>query len=168
MRIGSGYDVHRLVAGRPLVLGGVNIPYEKGLLGHSDADVLTHAVCDAVLGALGLGDIGQHFPDTSEAYKGANSVSLLKTCRDLMKAHGYVLGNMDATVFAQAPKLAIYKDSMERCLAKALGAEVNQVNVKATTTEGLGSIGKGEGMAAECTILLMPEDSGSSVAKSSQ
>lgn len=154
MRIGSGYDIHCMVSGRPLILGGVAIPFEKGLLGHSDADVLTHAVCDAVLGALGLGDLGRHFPDTSEAFKDISSIKLLKRCVDLMQQGGYRLVNLDATVFAQAPKLSDYKAEMEKRLADAFHTDADRVNVKATTTEGLGYIGRGEGMAAECVLLI--------------
>lgn len=154
MRIGSGYDIHRLVSGRPLILGGVEIPFEKGLSGHSDADVLTHAVCDALLGALGLGDIGRHFPDTSAEFKGIRSIKLLERCVDLMQQAGYRLLNLDATVFAQAPKLSPHKVEMEKCLAEAFHTGADRINVKATTTEGLGYIGRGEGMAAECVLLI--------------
>jgi 2-C-methyl-D-erythritol 2,4-cyclodiphosphate synthase len=154
MRIGTGYDIHRMVSGRPLILGGVAIPSTKGLLGHSDADVLTHAVCDALLGALGLGDLGEHFPDTSEAFKDISSIELLKRCVELMQPAGYRLVNLDATVFAQAPKLSPHKAEMEKRLADAFHADANRVNVKATTTEGLGYIGRGEGMAAECVLLI--------------
>ncbi len=154
MRIGSGYDVHRLVSGRPLILGGVAIPFEKGLLGHSDADVLTHAVCDALLGALGLGDLGRHFPDTSAAFKDISSILLLQRCVELMQQAGYRLVNLDATIFAQAPKLSSHKAEMERRLADTLNTDADRVNIKATTTEGLGYIGRGEGMAAECTLLI--------------
>lgn len=154
MRIGSGYDVHRLVEGRPLILGGIEIPFEKGLLGHSDADVLTHAVCDAVLGAAGLGDLGRHFPDTSEKYKDSNSIELLKICGEMMMAKGFELVNADATLFAQVPKIAPYKKQMEQRLAKALKVPDDCINVKATTTEGLGFVGRQEGMAAECVVLI--------------
>lgn len=154
MRIGSGYDVHCLVEGRPLILGGVEIPFEKGLLGHSDADVLTHAVCDAVLGAAGLGDLGRHFPDTSEAFKDSDSIELLKICRQRMRDTGFELVNLDATLFAQAPKISPYKKEMEGRLAKALQVQVDCVNVKATTTEGLGFVGRQEGMAAQCVVLI--------------
>ena len=154
MRIGSGYDVHRLIEGRPLILGGVEIPFEKGLLGHSDADVLTHAVCDAVLGAAGLGDLGRHFPDTSDAFKDSNSIELLKICRRKMHDIGFELVNLDATLFAQAPKIAPYKKQMEGLLAEALQVQDDCVNVKATTTEGLGFVGRQEGMAAQCVVLL--------------
>jgi 2-C-methyl-D-erythritol 2,4-cyclodiphosphate synthase len=154
MRIGSGYDVHRLVSGRALILGGVAVPFEKGLLGHSDADVLTHAVCDALLGALGLGDIGRHFPDSSAAFRDISSILLLQRCVELMQQAGYRLVNLDATIFAQAPKLSSHKAEMEKHLADALHADADRVNIKATTTEGLGYIGRGEGMAAECTLLI--------------
>jgi 2-C-methyl-D-erythritol 2,4-cyclodiphosphate synthase len=154
MRIGSGYDVHRLVSGRPLILGGVAVPFEKGLLGHSDADVLTHAVCDALLGALGLGDLGRHFPDTSAAFKDISSLLLLRRCVELMQQAGYRLVNLDATIFAQAPKLSPHKAEMEKRLADAFHADADRVNIKATTTEGLGYIGRGEGLAAECTLLI--------------
>lgn len=154
MRIGSGYDIHRLVSGRPLILGGVEIPFEKGLSGHSDADVLTHAVCDALLGALGLGDIGRHFPDTSAEFRGIRSIKLLERCVDMMEQAGYRLLNLDATVFAQAPKLSSHKVEMEKCLAEAFHTGADRINIKATTTEGLGYIGKGEGMAAECVLLI--------------
>ncbi|MEJ2155596.1 MAG: 2-C-methyl-D-erythritol 2,4-cyclodiphosphate synthase [Desulfobacteraceae bacterium] len=154
MRIGSGYDVHRLVSGRPLILGGVEISFNKGLLGHSDADVLIHAVCDALLGALGLGDLGQHFPDGSAEFKDISSIILLGRCVDLMRQAGYRLVNLDATVLAQAPKLAPYKAEMEMGLAKAFDTDAARINVKATTAEGLGYIGRGEGMAAECVLLI--------------
>ncbi len=154
MRIGSGYDVHRLVAGRPLILGGVVIPHDKGLLGHSDADVLTHAVCDALLGALGLGDLGRHFPDTSKKYKNIKSIELLQECIGFMEQEGYRLVNLDATVLAQAPHISPHKAEMEARLAKVFNTEAKRINIKATTTEGLGFIGRGEGMAAECVLLI--------------
>ena len=154
MRIGHGYDVHRLVEGRALILGGVQIPYEKGLLGHSDADVLTHAVMDACLGALALGDIGKHFPDTDPQYRGADSIVLLKHVKSLMDKKGYHLSNVDATIIAQAPKLASYIPLMRDKLAEALGCEVDRVSVKATTEEGLGFTGSGEGMAVHAVCLL--------------
>jgi 2-C-methyl-D-erythritol 2,4-cyclodiphosphate synthase len=154
MRIGWGYDVHRLIDGRPLILGGVDIPFGKGLLGHSDADVLTHAACDAVLGALGLGDLGLHFPDSSEQYKDVYSILLLERCSQMMIDRGFKLVNLDATVFAQAPKLKPYREDMERYLAGALRAPAECVNVKATTTEGLGFVGREEGMAAQCVVLI--------------
>lgn len=154
IRIGQGYDVHILVKGRPLILGGVPIPFEKGLQGHSDADVLVHAVCDALLGALGLGDLGQHFPDTDKAYQDVYSIDLLETCCEMMAAQGYGLINMDATVFAQEPKIAPYRDAIQEKLALTMGVALEQVNIKATTTEGLGYIGAGDGMAAMCVVLI--------------
>ena len=155
MRIGHGYDVHRLVEGRRLILGGVDIPWERGLLGHSDADVLTHAVMDALLGAAGLGDIGQHFPDTDPAYAGADSLKLLEHVAGLLRERGFVVGNVDATVLAQRPKLAPHIPRMRENLARAMGAEPAQVNVKATTEEGLGFTGSGGGMAAHAVCLLI-------------
>ena len=155
-RIGHGYDVHRLVEGRKLILGGVEIPYEKGLLGHSDADVLTHAVMDAMLGALALGDIGKHFPDTDPAYKGADSIELLRQVNGLIRAEGYQLGNLDVTVAAQRPKLAPHIPAMRQRLADALGVPVTDISVKATTEEGLGITGQGEGMTATAICLLEP------------
>lgn len=154
-RIGHGYDVHRLVPGRGLVLGGVTIPYEKGLLGHSDADVLTHAVMDALLGAAALGDIGRLFPDSDPAYAGADSIGLLRRVVDLIGEHGYVLGNLDVTVIAQAPKLMPYVEQMRGILAAACGADISQINIKATTEEGLGFTGIGEGIAAHSVALLV-------------
>lgn len=147
-RFGMGYDVHRLTEGRKLLIGGVEIPYEKGLLGHSDADVLLHAVTDAILGAAGLGDIGRHFPDTEEAWKGADSAVLLTRAMALVREQGYRVGNVDATIVAQAPKLAPYIPAMRENIARCLGVEAAQVNVKATTEEHLGFTGRGEGMAA--------------------
>ena len=154
MRIGTGYDVHRLTEGRKLILGGVEIPYEKGLLGHSDADVLTHAVMDALLGAAALPDIGELFPDRDPKYEGANSLSLLFEVRALLKSKGYRVENVDATLIAERPKLAPYKREMIRNIADTLGIPENAVNVKATTEEGLGFTGKGEGIAAEAVCLL--------------
>lgn len=154
MRIGTGYDVHRLVEGRKLVLGGVEIPFEKGLLGHSDADVLLHAVMDALLGASALGDIGKHFPDTDPAYKGISSVSLLEKVGELLAENGYLVENIDATIIAQAPKLRPYIDTMRDNIAQALGIENGQVNVKATTEEGLGFTGTGEGISSQAVCLL--------------
>lgn len=159
MRIGMGYDVHRLVENRPLILGGVPIPFQKGLLGHSDADVLLHAIADSLLGAAGLGDIGQHFPDTDPAFKGADSHMLLVRCGELIRERGYAVGNLDATLFAQAPKIAPYREAMRERIAEALKIEPARVNVKATTTEGLGFVGAGEGMAAQCVALLEPKAS---------
>ena len=154
LRVGHGYDVHRLVDGRTLILGGVTIPYEKGLLGHSDADVLVHAVMDALLGAAALGDIGQHFPDTDPAYKGISSISLLEHVGELLEEKGYVVENIDATIIAQRPKLAAYRPQMAEKIAKALKLEPGRVSVKATTEEGLGFTGAGEGIAAQAITLL--------------
>jgi 2-C-methyl-D-erythritol 2,4-cyclodiphosphate synthase len=154
MRIGHGYDVHRLVAGRDLILGGMNISYEKGLDGHSDADVLTHAVMDALLGAAGLGDIGRHFPDTDLAYKGISSMALLKQVREKIAAAGYCVGNVDVTVIAQAPKLKDYIPQMEANLAVMLATSVKNINVKATTEERLGFTGDGSGIACHAVCLL--------------
>ncbi|MBR2445549.1 MAG: 2-C-methyl-D-erythritol 2,4-cyclodiphosphate synthase [Clostridia bacterium] len=154
MRIGHGYDVHRLVEGRDLILGGVNIPYEKGLLGHSDADVLTHAIMDALLGAAALGDIGKHFPDTDPAYKGADSLKLAAHVAALLHAQGYRIGNIDATVIAQAPKLAPHIPTMRQNLARALGCDQDCINIKATTEEHLGFTGEGLGMAAHAVCLI--------------
>lgn len=154
MRIGQGYDVHKLVPDRRLILGGVDIPFELGLLGHSDADVLAHAVMDALLGAAALGDIGQHFPDTDPAYAGADSLALLKAVMGLLKEQGYRLGNVDATVLAQAPKLAPHIPQMRENLARAMGVDVSQVSVKATTEEGLGFTGEKLGIAAHAVALV--------------
>ena len=154
MRIGHGYDVHRLTQGRKLILGGVEIPFEKGLLGHSDADVLTHAVMDALLGAAGLGDIGRLFPDTDPAYAGADSLVLLDAVMERLRAAGYRVGNVDATILAQRPKLAPHIPAMRANLARRLGVEPGRVNVKATTEEKLGFTGSGEGMAAHAVCLL--------------
>ncbi len=154
-RVGHGYDVHRLVEGRDCIIGGVNIPHDKGLLGHSDADVLLHAVMDAVLGALGLGDIGKHFPDTDPAYKGADSMALSRHVAVLLREQGYSIGNIDATVIAQAPKLAPHIPAMRAHIAEAFGAEESSVNVKATTEEKLGFTGAGEGIAAHAVCLLV-------------
>ena len=154
MRIGQGYDVHRLVEGRKLILGGVEIPYEKGLLGHSDADVLTHAVMDALLGAAALGDIGKLFPDTDERYRGADSIGLLREVGRVLDENGYKVGNIDCTVVAQAPKLVPHREQMRLNMAQALGIEVNRISVKATTEEKLGFTGDGSGMAAQAIALL--------------
>jgi len=155
IRIGNGLDVHALVAGRKLVLGGVTIPFERGLKGHSDADALLHAICDAVLGALGEGDIGAHFPDSDPRYEDADSRILLRAVWQRAVAEGYSLGNVDATVVAEAPRLAPYIRQMTANIASDLGAGIEQVNVKATTTEGLGFAGRGEGIAALATVLLI-------------
>lgn len=154
MRIGHGYDVHRLVEDRDLILGGVKIPYEKGLLGHSDADVLTHAVMDALLGAAALGDIGKHFPDTDPAYKGADSLALAAHVAALLAENGYRIENIDATLLAQAPKLAPHIPEMRKNLAASLGIDMEQVSVKATTEEGLGFTGEGLGIAAHAVCLI--------------
>ena len=154
MRIGHGYDVHRLVPGRDLILGGVKLDHPLGLDGHSDADVLTHAVMDALLGAAGLGDIGRHFPDTDPAYKGADSLKLLTHVRELLAERGFRVGNIDVTVIAQAPKLAPHIARMEQNLAETLGVEVARVNVKATTEERLGFTGRGEGISCHAVCLL--------------
>ena len=159
MRIGHGYDVHRLTEGRKLILGGVEIPWERGLLGHSDADVLTHAVMDALLGALALGDIGQHFPDTDPKYSGADSLQLLRHVIELIQSHGFQVGNVDATILAQAPKLAPHIPAMRENLARAMGVELSQVSVKATTEEGLGFTGHKEGIAAHAVALLISNPS---------
>ncbi|MBP1938403.1 2-C-methyl-D-erythritol 2,4-cyclodiphosphate synthase [Paenibacillus sediminis] len=155
IRVGQGFDVHQLVEGRPCIIGGVQIPFEKGLLGHSDADVLLHAVTDAILGALGLGDIGKHFPDNDPAFKDADSLKLLEHVWGLAKEKGYRLGNVDATIIAQKPKMAPYIPQMVDIIAKALDAETEQVNVKATTTEQLGFTGRGEGIAAQSIVCLV-------------
>ena len=154
MRIGHGYDVHRLVEGRKLILGGVEIPFEKGLVGHSDADVLVHAVMDALLGAAALGDIGKLFPDNDDAYLGADSVELLKKVRNVLQEHGWKPGNLDATVIAQRPKLAPYIDTMRKRIADALETDAENVSVKATTEERLGFTGSGEGIAAHAVCLI--------------
>ena len=154
MRIGHGYDVHRLVEGRKLIMGGVDIPYEKGLLGHSDADVLLHAIADALLGALAMGDIGKHFPDTDPAFKGADSMKLLEHVVGLIKAKGYCVGNLDATIIAQKPKMAPHIQSMRENIARACGVGLDLINVKATTEEGLGFTGTGEGISAHAVVLL--------------
>ena len=155
MRIGHGYDVHRLVEGRPLILGGVDIPHKKGLLGHSDADVLTHAVMDALLGALALGDIGKHFPDTDEKWKGADSLRLAEAVRELVCRDGWSIGNVDATILAQAPKLAPHILLMRQNIAKALAIDPDRVSVKATTEEKLGFTGEKLGIAAHAVCLLI-------------
>lgn len=153
-RIGHGYDVHRLVEGRPLIIGGVSIPHDTGLLGHSDADVLVHAVMDSMLGALALGDIGKHFPDTDEQYKGADSIELLRLVAKLINEHGYAVSNIDSTILAQAPKLAPHIDQMRKNIASAIGIEVDCVSVKATTEEKLGFTGEKKGIAAHAVCLL--------------
>ncbi len=156
MRIGHGYDVHRLVQGRKLILGGVDIPHHAGLLGHSDADVLTHAIIDALLGAAALGDIGQHFPDSDPQYKGISSLRLLAEVMEKLRAEGYRIGNMDSTLIAQAPRLAPYIPQMRHNLSRHLGVPLSHINVKATTEEKLGFSGREEGIAAHCVTLLLP------------
>ena len=154
MRVGIGYDVHRLVKGRDLIIGGVNIPYEKGLLGHSDADVLTHAIMDSLLGATALGDIGKHFPDTDEKYKGASSLDLLKEVKKLIEEKHYIVENIDAVIVAEKPKMAPYIDEMIKNIASILGIETEQINIKATTEEGLGVTGGGEGISSHVVVML--------------
>ena len=154
MRIGMGYDVHRLQEGCKLIMGGVEIPYEKGLLGHSDADVLVHAVMDALLGAAALGDIGKHFPDTDPAYKGISSILLLQKVGELLEEHCFLIENIDATIIAQAPKMRPHIEQMEKNIAEALHIETNQVNVKATTEEGLGFTGSGEGISSQAICAI--------------
>ncbi|HZG71165.1 MAG TPA: 2-C-methyl-D-erythritol 2,4-cyclodiphosphate synthase [Chondromyces sp.] len=156
-RIGQGFDVHQLTEGRPLIVGGIEIPYEKGLLGHSDADVLLHAVTDACLGAIAAGDIGKHFPDTDAAFKDADSAVLLQQVWQMIKEKGYKLGNIDCTIIAQKPKMAPHIERMRSRIAELLEAEIDQVNVKATTTEKLGFAGRGEGIAAQTAVLLIKE-----------
>lgn len=155
MRIGIGYDVHQLAPNRKLFLGGVEIPFERGLLGHSDADVLIHAICDAILGALGLGDIGRHFPDSDPAYQGISSLILLENVAAQMHSRQYVIGNLDTIIIAQKPKVSKYVEAMRTTLAQTLRTTPERVNIKATTTEGLGFTGREEGMAAQAIVLLM-------------
>lgn len=154
IRIGQGFDVHQLAEGSPLIIGGIEIPYEKGLIGHSDADVLLHTITDAILGALALGDIGKHFPDTDPAYKGVDSAKLLQKVWELAKEQGYHLGNLDATIIAQKPKMAPYIPAMCQRVAELLEVEIGQVNIKATTTEKLGFTGRSEGIATMAVVLL--------------
>ncbi len=154
MRIGMGYDVHKLVEDRKLIIGGVEIPYEKGLLGHSDADVLLHAIMDALLGAAALGDIGKHFPDTDEKYKGISSIKLLEHVGQLLADNGFVIGNIDSTIIAQRPKMAPYREQMRENIARALKIDISQIGVKATTEEGLGFTGAGEGISSQAIALL--------------
>jgi 2-C-methyl-D-erythritol 2,4-cyclodiphosphate synthase len=158
MRIGTGYDAHRLVEDRPLILGGVNIPYSKGLLGHSDADVLVHAVCDAVLGALGLGDIGRHFPDTDNSYKDISSLKILESVQQMAEERNFYCGNVDATIVAQAPKLSNFMEQMKTNIAKGLKTSAEKINIKATTTEGMGPEGTGEGISAQAVVLMIEKD----------
>ncbi len=154
MRIGQGYDVHQLVEGRPLILGGVHVPYDKGLAGHSDADVLLHAICDALLGAAALGDIGQHFPDTDKKFSGVDSRVLLRAVSDLLNQGSHDIMNLDATIVAQKPKLSPYVAQMRQTIAEDLNVDISQVNIKATTTEKLGFEGRGEGIAAQAIALI--------------
>ena len=155
MRIGHGYDVHRLTEGRKLILGGVEIPFEKGLDGHSDADVLIHAVMDALLGAAGKGDIGKHFPDTDDAYKGASSVSLLREVNDILKKEGFIIGNIDVTLIAEEPKIGKYTNEMKQVMADAMECLPQQINIKGTTTEKLGFTGRREGIACMASCIIM-------------
>ena len=155
MRVGMGYDVHRLVPERDLIIGGVKIPYEKGLLGHSDADVLLHAIMDALLGAAALGDIGKHFPDNDPAYNGADSLMLLGRVGEILSGEGYVIENIDSTIIAQKPKMAPHIEQMRKNIADTLGLDISRVNVKATTEEGLGFTGTGEGISAQAVALIM-------------
>ena len=158
MRVGMGYDVHKLVENRKLILGGVEIPHEKGLLGHSDADVLLHAIMDSILGALALGDIGKHFPDTDEKFKGADSMKLLEHVYNLIKEKGYVIGNLDATIIAQAPKMAPHIQGMRFNIARVLNTDIDNINVKATTEEGLGFTGNKDGISSQSICLLVKID----------
>ena len=158
MRVGLGYDVHKLVEGRKLIMGGVEIPHTHGLLGHSDADVLVHAIMDSILGALALGDIGKHFPDNDEKYKGANSIKLLEFVNNLIVEKGYTIGNIDSTIIAQSPKMAPHIEAMRNNIAKATNTDVSRINVKATTEEGLGFTGAKEGIAAQSICLLVNVD----------
>lgn len=154
IRIGVGYDVHRLVDNRPLILGGVKIPFDKGLLGHSDADVLVHAIMDALLGAAAMGDIGKHFPDTDEQYRNISSIELLRRVNEKLKAAGLGVVNIDSIIMAERPKLASYIDKMRENIKEVLGMDLSSINIKATTTEGLGFVGTGEGIAAQAVVLL--------------
>ena len=154
MRVGTGYDVHKLISKRKLILGGVAIPFEKGLIGHSDADVLVHSICDALLGAAGLGDIGLHFPDTDPKFKGISSIKLLEETYKMVTKKGFNLVNIDSTVFAQEPKMSPFREKMQQNIARAMNVNQNCVNVKATTTEGLGIFGRGEGIGAMCVALI--------------
>ena len=154
MRIGLGYDVHKLVEGRPLIMGGVNIPHEKGLLGHSDADVLIHAIMDSMLGALALGDIGKHFPDTDERYSGSDSMKLLKHVNDLINKKGYEINNVDSIIIAQSPKMAPHIEQMRKNIAQVLNTDIDNISVKATTEEGLGFTGTKQGISAQSICLL--------------
>ena len=157
MRVGMGYDVHRLVEDRKLIIGGVEIPHEKGLLGHSDADVLTHAVMDSILGAMAMGDIGKHFPDTDQKFKGADSLKLMEHVYEIMKEEGYVLGNIDCTIIAQAPRMAPHIPQMRENFARIMHTDIKNINVKATTEEKLGFTGSGEGISSQSICLLLTE-----------
>lgn len=159
MRVGLGYDVHKLVEDRDLILGGVNIPYEKGLLGHSDADVLIHAIMDSLLGAAGLGDIGKHFPDTDNKFKGISSVKLLAEVKNILDTNNFVIGNIDGTIIAQKPKMAPHIDEMRKNIAEVLNITIDKVNIKATTEEGLGFTGSGEGISSQCIALIFSKNS---------
>jgi len=154
MRVGLGYDVHRLVEGRKLILGGIDIPFEKGLLGHSDADVLIHAICDALLGAAGLDDIGVHFPDTDPAYKDISSIKILRKTFQMVRSKNFSVVNIDTVIFAETPKLSPYRQAMQTTLAAAIELDPQRINIKATTTEGLGMIGQGQGIGAMCVALI--------------
>ena len=154
MRVGLGYDVHRLIENRKLILGGIDIPFERGLLGHSDADVLIHAICDALLGAAGLGDIGVHFPDTDPAYKDISSIKILRKTFQMVRSKGFSVVNIDTVIFAEIPKLSPYRQSMQTTLAAAIELDPQRINIKATTTEGLGMIGQGQGIGAMCVVLI--------------
>ena len=154
MRIGMGYDVHRLAEGRELILGGVTIPFERGLLGHSDADVLVHAVCDALLGAAGMGDIGQHFPDSDPKYKDMFSLKILARVCDMIRSLGFIIENIDSTILAEAPRIAPYKEEMKKNITNAVEIDMKRINIKATTTEGLGMFGRGEGIGAMSVALI--------------
>ena len=158
MKIGIGYDVHKLVEGRDLIIGGVKIPHSTGLLGHSDADVLTHAVIDSIFGALGVGDLGRHFPDTDPKYKGADSLMLMKYSHDLMNEMGFEIGNIDCIIIAQAPKIAPHLDEMKKNFARILETDIRNINIKATTEEGLGFTGKKEGIASQAICLLKEKE----------
>lgn len=158
MRIGLGYDVHKLVEGRKLIIGGVDVPHETGLLGHSDADVLIHAIMDSILGALALGDIGKHFPDTDEKYKGADSIKLLEFVYNLIRDKGYMIGNVDSTIVAQNPKMSPHIEKMRNNISKALNTDISNINVKATTEEGLGFTGSKQGIASQSICLLVKVD----------
>lgn len=160
MRIGQGYDLHKLVENRPLIIGGVNIPYEKGLLGHSDADVLIHSIIDSLFGALSSGDIGEHFPDTDSKYKNIDSMHLLKECGKIIDSKGYKIANIDSTIVCEKPKLLNYKEKMKENIAQALKIEKNQVSIKAKTKEGVDSTGKGESVEALSVVLLVKQFSG--------